>query len=105
MKRIGLPFYGHCDDSKYHQKVGEYSTAVVRNYVEFLQFGPKGGDKKLEQYLKTCNKNASYISNVSQNDLISCGGQFNTGLVARKLKENQFFSIVADKASDCSNQE
>ena len=103
LRRLGLLFCGHCDDPKYHQKVGEYSTAVVRNYVEFLQFGAKGGDKKLEQHLKTCNKNASYISNISQNDLISCCGQFITGLVVRKLKENQFFSIVADEGSDCSN--
>ena len=59
----------------------------------------------LEQHLKTCSKNASYISKTSQNDLISCCGQFITELVVRKIKENQFFSILADEASDCSNQE
>ena len=60
----------------------------------------------LEQHLKTCSKNASYISKTSQNDLISCCGQFITKLVVRKIKENQFFfSILADEASDCSNQE
>ena len=59
----------------------------------------------LEQHLKTCSKNASYISKTSQNDLISCCGQFITELVVRKIKENHFFSILADEASDCSNQE
>ena len=59
----------------------------------------------LEQHLKTCSKNASYISKTSQNDLISCCGKFITKLVVRKITENQFFSILADKASDCSNQE
>ena len=58
----------------------------------------------LEQHLKNCSKNASYISKNSQNDLISCCGQFITELVVRKIKENQFFSIL-DEASDCSNQE
>ena len=59
----------------------------------------------LGQHLKTCSKNASYISKTSQNDLISCCGQFITELVVRKIKENQFFSILADEASNCSNQE
>ena len=34
--RLGLPFRGHHDDSKYHPKVGEYSTGGVGNFVEFL---------------------------------------------------------------------
>ena len=64
----------------------------------------RGGDKVLEQHLKTCSKNASCISKTSQNDLISYCGQFITELNARKIKENQCFLILADEASDCSNQ-
>ena len=59
----------------------------------------------LEKHLKNCSKYASYISKASQNDLISCCGQFITELVVRKIKENQLFSILADEPSDCSNQE
>ena len=36
--RLGLPFRGHRDDSKYHPKVGEYSTGGVGNFVEFVNF-------------------------------------------------------------------
>ena len=72
--RLGLPFHGHCDDLNYHPKVGEYSAGRVGNFVEFLQFKVKGGDKVLEQHLKNCGKNASYISKTSQNGLISCCG-------------------------------
>ena len=68
--------------------------------VEFLQFRVRGGDKLLEQHLKNCSKNASYFSKTSQNDLISCCGQFITELIVRKIKENQFFSILADEASN-----
>ena len=39
----------------------------------------------------------------SQNDLIRWCGQFVSKLVVRKTKEN-FFSKLADEASDCSNQ-
>ena len=70
--RLGLPFRGHRDDSKYHPKVGEYSTGWVSNFVELLQFRVRGGDKVLEQHLKNCSGNASYISKTSQNDWISC---------------------------------
>ena len=27
--RLGLPFCGHCDDSKYHPKVGEYGLVTL----------------------------------------------------------------------------
>ena len=43
--RLGLPFRGHCDDSKYHPKVQEYSTVGVGNFVEFLQFKVRSGNK------------------------------------------------------------
>ena len=59
LERLGLPFRGHRDDSKYHPKVGEYSTGGVGNFVEFLQFMVRGGDKVLRQHLKSCSKNAS----------------------------------------------
>ena len=71
MGRLGLPFRGPPDDSKYHPKVGEYSTGGVGNFVEFLQFRVRGGDKVLEQCLKACRKKASYISKTLKNDLIT----------------------------------
>ena len=103
--RLGLPFYGHRDDSKYHPKVGERSTGGVGNFVEFLQFRVRGGNKVLEQHIQKCSKSASCISKTSKNDLISCCGLFITELVARKINENQLFSTLADEAFERSNQE
>ena len=34
--RLSLPLRDNRDDSKYHPKVGEYSTGGVGNFVEFL---------------------------------------------------------------------
>ena len=94
LERLGLPFRGHCDDSKYHSEVVEYSTGAAGNFLEFLQFRVRGGNKVLEQHLKTCSKNGSYISKTSQNNLISCCGQFITKLVFQKYKrESIFFNI------------
>ena len=59
--RLALPFRRPRDDSKYHPKVGEYSTGGVGNFVKFLQFRVRIGDKVLEQHLKTYSKNESLI--------------------------------------------
>ena len=103
--RLGLPFNDHWGDSKYYLKVGEYSTGGAGNFVEFLHFSVWGRDKVMEQHLKSCSKNASYVSKTSQNDFTSCCGQFITDLVIKKIKENQFFLTLAGESSDCSNQE
>ena len=47
-------------------RLGEYSTDGIGNFIEFLQCRVRGGYKVLEQHLKTCSKNASYISKTSQ---------------------------------------
>ena len=45
--RLDLSLRGHCDDSKYNPKIGEYSSAEVGNIVEFLQFRVRGVGKVL----------------------------------------------------------
>ena len=102
--RLGLAFRGHRDDSKYNPKIGVYSAGGVVNFVEFLQLRISDGDEVLEQHLNTCRKNGSF-SKTSQNDLIRCCRRFFAELVVRKIKENQFLSILEDEAFDCSNQE
>ena len=60
--RLGLSFRGHCDDSQYHPEVGSYSHGGVGNFIELLNTRVHAGDVGLEEHLKTCAKNASYIS-------------------------------------------
>ena len=105
--RLGLPFRGHRDDSQYHANVGEYSSGGEVNFIKCLGHRVRGGDTELENHLRTCSKNASYISKTSQNKLICycyCGKFIKDALI-KDIKESKFFSILADKASDCSNQE
>ena len=97
--RLGLAFRGHMDDSQFHPNVGEYSSDGVGNFVEVLNYRVRGGDLVLENHLRTCSKNASYISKTSQNELINCCGNYIKDILVR------FFSVLADEASDCSNQE
>ena len=103
--RLGLAFRGHRDDSQFHPNVGEYSSGGVGNFVEVLNYRVRGGDSVLEDHLRTCSKNASYISKTSQNELINCCGNYITNILVKEIKGNIFFSILADEASNCSNQE
>ena len=67
--RSGLPLRGPRDGSKYHPEVGSYSSGGVGKFIEALNFRVRGGDKVLEEHLKTCRKNRTYISKTSQNKL------------------------------------
>ena len=102
--RLGPPFRGHRDDSHHHPNAGEYSSGGVGNFIECLGYRVRGGDTEVENHLKTCDKNAGYISKTSQNELIYCG-KFIKDAPIKDIKESKFFSILADEASDCSNQE
>jgi hypothetical protein len=102
---IGLPLRGHRDDAKYHPEVGSYSTGGVGNFVESLNFRVRAGDKILEDHLKTCGKNRSYISKTSQNKIINCCGQVISEKIINDIKESKFFTIIADEAADSSHRE
>ena len=102
--RLGLSFRGHRDDSQYHPNVGEFSSGGMGTFVEYLGYRITSGDTQLENHLKTCSKNPSYISKTSQNESIYCCGKFIKDSLIKDIKE-RFFSFLADEASDCSNQE
>ena len=89
--RLGLAFKGHRDDSQFHPNVGEYSSGGVGNFVEVLNYRVRGGDSVLENHLRTCSKNASYISKISKNELINCCGNYIKDILVKKIKENRFF--------------
>ena len=57
------------------------------NFIECLGYRVRGGDIELENHLKTCNKNASYISKTSQNKLTYCCGKFIKNALIEEIKE------------------
>ena len=62
---MNLPFREQRDASQYHQNVGQYSNDGKGDIMECLGYRVTGGDTELENNLKTCCKNQSYISNTS----------------------------------------
>ncbi|XP_065665394.1 52 kDa repressor of the inhibitor of the protein kinase-like [Hydra vulgaris] len=103
--RLGLPLRGHRDNSKFHPGRSESPSTTAGNFIELLHFCVKAGDKIFEDHLKYHQKNASYISNTSQNELINSCGEVVTDKIIEEVKKSQYFSIIADEASDSSNKE
>ena len=91
--RLGLQFRGHRDDSQYHPNVGEYLSGSAGNFIECLGYRVRGGDAELENHLKTCSKNARYISKTFRNELICCFGKFIKDARIKGVKESNFFQF------------
>ena len=85
--------------------MGEYSTGSVDNFIERLNYKVRGRDKDLGKHLESYSKNASYISKTTQNELIECCGQIIKESLLQDIKESQYYSVIADEASDTSNKE
>ena len=103
--RQGLDLRGHRDDSQYHPDVGEYSTGIVDNFIELLNYRVIGGDKYLGKHLKSYTKNSSYISKTTHNELIECCGQIIKENLVQDFKKSEYYSVIADEASDMSSKE
>ena len=85
--------------------MGDYSTGGVGNFIELLNFRVRAGDTFLANHLNNAQKNATYISKETQNDLIECFGEIILYKIVNEVNCSKFFSILADEATDCSNKE
>ena len=83
----------------------EYSTGSVGIFIELLNYRVRDGDKDLEKHLESYSKNASYISKTTQNELIECCDQTIKENLLQDIKKGQYYSVIADEASDTSNKE
>jgi hypothetical protein len=60
----------------------------------------------LEQHLKTCAKNAMYISPEIQNEIIGIiADMIKTQILCRVIEQKKFYSIIADGTTDVSGTE
>ena len=98
----GLPLRGHRDDSANFPSAGAYSTVPgLGNFIELLNYGIRRGDTILKDHYINHSKNASYFSQQSQNEIIECCGELISETIVKRVKEANFFTILADEAMDC----
>ena len=104
--RQGLPFRGHHDSYKYYPPIGLYSIDKnVGNFVETVNLIVRHGDKPLENHLRTCPRNARYMSAPIQNELIELCGKDIQYQIVSKIKAAKFYAILCDEAMDASSKE
>ena len=103
--RMGIALRGHRDDFKYHSEPGEYCKGEVGNFIRLINFAIRHGDKTLDNHLKSCPKNATYLSKSIQNEIIQCCGEVILNDIISSVKQAKYFSVIADEAHDLSNKE
>lgn len=75
------------------------------NFRALLHFRIDAGDVCLENHLKNAPKNATFISSVTQNDIIHCCGDVILEKVIEKVKKANWFSVLADETTDAGHSE
>ena len=71
----------------------EYSTGSVGIFIELLNYRVRDGDKDLEKHLESYSKNAFYISETTQNELIECCGQIIRENLLQNIKKSNIIQL------------
>jgi len=94
LAKNGKPFRGH------NEKIESVSKGLFLEMINIL----KKYDSVLNDHLQNCPKNASYLSNHIQNDIITSVHNVLKRNIAAKLS-NRTVSIIADETTDCGHYE
>ncbi|XP_050065980.1 52 kDa repressor of the inhibitor of the protein kinase-like [Aphis gossypii] len=81
------------------------STENQGNFRELIKFRIDSGDNVLKNYLETANKNATYLSPLIQNEIISVCNKLILEHLVANVNKSKSFTILADETTDVSNKE
>ena len=96
--RQGLALRGHRDDL-----TGDGDPEG--NFHALIRFAVASGDTVLHDHLQTCAKNATYLSNTAQNQLLVCMGDEITASIVKNVRDSHYYGIQADEVTDVSGWE
>lgn len=100
--RQNIPLRGHRDDGS----LLEDSEDLLHNDGNFrasLRFRIDSGDMDLENHLKTCKGNATYIGKNTANELVTCCGQEILRVIQERVHAARYFSVIFDETTDMSH--
>ena len=100
--RQNIALRGHRDDTL---ATKQDATANHGNFLALLQFRVQAGDLILKEHLENAAGNALYTSKTVQNELITICGNIIRGKIVKMVQEAEFFSVIADEATDVANDE
>jgi hypothetical protein len=99
--RQGIALRGHRDSST-------SESANLGNFRALLSLRIDAGDDVLREHLVTCDKNASYTSNTSQNNFLFCIKDYIQNEIVAEITNQRFgpyFGVQCDEVTDSSNWE
>lgn len=99
--RQNIPLRGHRDAGTDLERACEGHG----NFWALLQFRISSGDTLLREHPTTAPRNATYISPDIQNQVIQVLGDHILHKILTNVKEEKFFSVIADEVTDSSNKE
>ena len=95
--RQGISLRGHRDNLAEGSPQG--------NFHALIRFAIASGDTVLKNHMESCARNATYMSNNVQNQLLSCMADELLAHIVANVKESHFFGIQADEVADVSGLE
>ena len=95
--RQGISLRGHRDNLTEDSAEG--------NFHALIRFAIASGDSVLKNHLESCARNATYMSNNSQNQLLSCIAYELLSQIVANVKASHYFGIQADEVADVSGWE
>lgn len=94
-----IPFRGHRDSGILNNN----SVINEGNFRELLRYRINSGDNILKNHLESASSKATYISSVTQNQIIACCGNEILHQILCKIKFNQYYSVIFDETTDVSH--
>ncbi|VEN50714.1 unnamed protein product [Callosobruchus maculatus] len=94
-----IPFRGHRDSGI----LKNASVVNEGNFRELLRFRINSGDNILKHHLETTSSKATYISSVTQNQIIGSCGEEILHQILCKIKSGKYYSVIFDETTDVSH--
>ncbi len=102
--RQNLPLRGHRDSAfDIERDLGNLENHG--NFMALLNFRIDAGDSVLEKHLSTAARNATYVSNTIQNQIIDVLSSQVCDHIVRSVKTAKWFTVIAVEVTDLSNRE
>ena len=97
----GIGLRGHRDD----RSIFDNDDLNQGNFRELLKLMAEI-DNNLDIHLRTCARNATYISKTTQNELLSCIKDYIQSQIVADINNQvggPYYGISADEVTDCSS--
>ena len=102
--RQNIPLRGHTDNLTDVESDSQ-QDANHGNFHALLQFRIEAGDTVLREHLAHGSRNAMYMSSVIKNQIIDILADQIHQKILEKVIAAQWYTVVADEVTDCSNTE